>query len=260
MDDKRIEEILINKKKKRKRKIIISLSVLLLIVVAIIFHPVIETSDERFIGSLNYIENLNTQERIDEFEKAAKYSISFDYNNWNKKKNYNECLSLNSDTRYVLSLYNRWFPVMKDNDGYYDRKDFNKRNDPIGTPYIYESDNYKIIFGHSVWGHQFDLMFTFLEQYTQKDFWKENRVISLDGEKGIENYLVVSVVNLDINEDPWSGWLTASPIMEDFTKWVKESATVTYDDNFNSNDEYLVLCTCDITQANARYLIVSKKV
>ena len=244
-------------------KILIVFDVLCLFAICILLQH-IDKRKEKEISSLqksSQIINLNTTENINDFEKAAKDTMAWDYLDPDKTKSLKEWQEINNKIYCILKVSKREFPVILNDDTYLS-KDVYGNYDYIGTPYCLSGERYKVILAHSVYGGSHnELMFTFLQNYTKEEYFKENSLITIIDKDGEHSYQAIALVNVDHNNDEWNGWYTEKPIIYDLINWIEKEAIYRLDIPINKDtDNFLALVTCDISKENARHFLFFKEV
>lgn len=181
-------------------------------------------------------------------------------------------LELNPDYSGWLTVYGTGVdnPVVlgETNDSYL-RRDFYGEWSIAGTLFFDETtdfskDGNRIIYGHKM---KDDTMFGGLDQFKNKEFFKENGYVRLEDINGVHDYQIFAALvvagNTDspsyINLQQWSNVLDKDETEEMLTT-VKERASVYQEPMKREGDTYLFLVTCDYSRNNGRLVLVARSV
>lgn len=220
----------------------------------LIYERVEETEEQ----ASNYLD-LNTDEHIEASLAQAETSYCKKFNEPSEFKPLADWWELNNDVVALLKIYNREFPIMK--DASYLARDAEGQNDIFGTPFITSGESSSLIYGHSVYGdNNYDLMFTFIRNYTDVEFWKDHKTFVLENEDGEQKYLIVALMDVNLNEGEYQGWQDTNVDKVELISWVKKDALELFFDDLSYSDKLVFLVTCNTAKANARYVLVAKQV
>ena len=164
------------------------------------------------------------------------------------------------------------YPVMQSvsNPDFYLKHGFDKGYTNYGCPYVGEncdvtkpSDNL-IIYGH----HMKDgSMFSNLEKFKNKDFWKEHRTIRFDSLYEKQTYEVIAVFKTVVYTDSANEFryyrFSDAETPEQFDEYIskcKEKALYDTGVSAEYGDKLITLSTCEYSNANGRFVLVAKKV
>jgi sortase B len=163
------------------------------------------------------------------------------------------------------------YPVMqtKSEPYFYLHHDLNRKTSNYGVPCLGEntdlskpSDNL-IIYGHHM---RNGTMFADLEEYKNKDFFKQNRYIYFNTIEGDGKYEVVAgyktTVGSGNDEFKYYNFVDASS-KEEFDAYVaKSKGKALYDTGVTASygDKLITLSTCEYSAANGRMVVLAKKV
>lgn len=164
------------------------------------------------------------------------------------------------------------YPVMQSvsNPDFYLKHGFDKGYTNYGCPYVGEncdvtkpSDNL-IIYGH----HMKDgSMFSNLEKFKNKDFWKEHRTIRFDSLYEKQTYEVIAVFKTVVYTDSANEFryyrFSDAETPEQFDEYIskcKEKALYDTGVSAEYGDKLITLSTCEYSNANGRLVLVAKKV
>lgn len=170
----------------------------------------------------------------------------------------------------TISNTNIDYPVMftPDEPEYYLRRAFDKTSSQSGTPFIGENGNIDsdclIIYGHNM---KNDTMFGTLDNYADKDFWMENKIIFFNTLYEYREYEVFAVVKTNIlhaNEAGFRYYNCSGDLSEtdykDLADWFSINAI--YDTGISPvyGDQILVLSTCSYHSENGRFLVAARRI
>lgn len=164
------------------------------------------------------------------------------------------------------------YPVMQSvsNLDFYLKHGFDKGYTNYGCPYVGEncdvtkpSDNL-IIYGH----HMKDgSMFSNLEKFKNKDFWKEHKTIRFDSLYEKQVYEVIAVFKTVVYTDSANEFryyrFSDAETPEQFDEFIfkcKEKALYDTGVSAEYGDKLITLSTCEYSNANGRLVLVAKKV
>ena len=160
------------------------------------------------------------------------------------------------------------YPVMytPNDEEYYLRRDFNKKNSYYGTPF-FETDcaddgGVKIIHGHHITGKK---MFGELLYYENESYFNSHKEIHLYDSDGDSVYTVFAAFYTtgDDKDDIYTRGANGLYTKEVFDKYVSDikSLAVTKDEsaNIEIGDEILLLSTCEYSQHVGRFVVAAYK-
>lgn len=159
------------------------------------------------------------------------------------------------------------YPVMqtKDTPNYYLRKNFYKQYSYLGTPYLAESCDLKtsdnlIIYGHHINNSK---MFGELENYRQKEYYNNHKIIKLFTLEENEEYEIIAVFKtVAYTGFKYYDFVNANNEKE-FNTFVNQCKELSFYDTekiANYGDKLLTLSTCDYSSKNARLVVVARKI
>ena len=242
-----------------------------------------------FVGSITYLidfgaqnkksqENItNLQSQMEQAEKEAaegKLSNIEGYPNDYLPKFY-PFYQRNEDIKGWIKIdgTNVNFPVVQTSDNdFYHRLSFDKEYDFYGTPYIdYEVDVKKpsdniIIYGHNI--RNDGQMFNDLTKYKQLSFYKEHPTISFDSVYKAGTYKIIGafITNTEPSHDngnvfDYNHFVNAKDEKEfnEFVDEVKRRSIFDAPVDVEYGDELLTLSTCTYEFADARLVVVARR-
>lgn len=162
------------------------------------------------------------------------------------------------------------YPVMqsKDEPNFYLKHGFDKKYADCGCPYVQEncdaqkpSDNL-IIYGHHMKNGS---MFSDLEKFKKKDFWKEHKTFSFNTLYEKQTYEVIAVFKTVVytgsaNEFKYFQFSDAQT-PEQFDEYIakcKEKALYDTGVSAEYGDKLITLSTCEYSNTNGRLVLVAK--
>lgn len=162
------------------------------------------------------------------------------------------------------------YPVMqkKDTTDYYLDHNFNKQYAASGAIYVREacdvfkpSDNI-VIYGHRVYG---GLMFSGLQYYTSRSFWKSHQYITFDTLYEHHTYQIFAAFKT--SADPGRGYpyhrFNDAVDQADFDQFVSKVKELSFYDTGITpqyGDKLITLSTCEYTLDNGRLVVVAVQV
>ena len=161
------------------------------------------------------------------------------------------------------------YPVMyhPEEKNYYLRKNFEKKYDVSGTPFLSEicdpecSDNL-IIYGHHM---NSGTMFADLEKYKSKEFYQEHSIISFSTLHGEEIYQIIVAFTTPVYTEKdfeFYNFAKAENSLKfyEFVETCRDKSI--YDTEYSAEygDKLITLCTCEYSQKNGRMVIVGKRI
>lgn len=164
------------------------------------------------------------------------------------------------------------YPVMqtKDDDEYYIRRDFDKKESSAGTLFIDGNDNLNppsdniIIYGHNM---KIGTMFHDLLEYESKEFFEENKYITFDTIYETGTYEVIAAFRTKAYDENYQGFkyyqFFDAQTEEEFDNFVSNCQSQTPYDTGNTavfGDKLITLSTCAYHDENGRYVVVAKKI
>ncbi|MCL2717742.1 MAG: class B sortase [Lachnospiraceae bacterium] len=172
------------------------------------------------------------------------------------------------------------YPVMQNKEDplYYDRVNFDDVRDEIGLPYldsrceIAPKNQIQIIFGHNI--RRRGLIFHDLTLYEDQDFWEKNQIINYDTlyDNGI--YQIFAAIKYDarnIKKDDFQfhrythfstakGFDNTEHNFKIYKEQILKRALYDTKIDFDINDQYLILATCENSTSNSRFVIFAKQI
>lgn len=150
------------------------------------------------------------------------------------------------------------YPVMytPDDPQKYLHRDVKGEYSYSGTPFIdgnckFDSDKL-VVYGHNMLN---GTMFSDLDKFAEKKFWKKHNVIEFETEKGRREYRIIAAIKTDAIRGEYLYY----PLLEDdFLQKVRRDAF--YDTGFEEDESrIIVVSTCSYHTDDGRFLIVGKE-
>lgn len=204
-----------------------------------------------------------------EEESSANY-----FEDETKNKTLKEWQEINPEVVYLLKINNKEFPVLHGStEEYYLDHDVFKKYDIFGSVFLEPSTvetttKNKIIYGHSTYNK--DLMFTFISNYRDNNYYKEHKTFELEDSTGTHTYIVLALMEISDSQKPENmKWfvpnmneVNASEFVQDF---VSGSSSVTlYSSVVSPNKPFVELVTCKmgttVEDSNGRYVLLAQQV
>lgn len=162
------------------------------------------------------------------------------------------------------------YPIMQteiERKDYYLKRNFYKEYSSLGTPYIAEycnildSDNV-IIYGHHITNNK---MFGELENYKNKEFYENHKIINFNTIYGEINYEIISVFKTIVYEEntfKYYDFVKANSKEEydSFINKCEELSLYETEKTARYEDKLLTLSTCEYSNKNGRLVIVARMI
>lgn len=159
------------------------------------------------------------------------------------------------------------YPVVQSETepGYYLKRNFKKEKSIYGSIFMDSnckigSSKNKIIHGH----HMRDgSMFATIDNYKDFQYFQNHHAIQFDSLYDIGDYQIVSAFSLGIKEASELEKIISLKTQDDFhqfKRFVQEHSFYDTGTDFNINDTFLTLVTCEYTHKNGKFFIIAKKV
>ncbi len=162
------------------------------------------------------------------------------------------------------------YPVVqtKDSPEYYLRRNFNGEYSFYGVPFLdykcdIDSSDNTIIYGHNM---KNKTMFSAVESYADKDYWKEHKYIGFDTMDDFGVYEVVTSFRIDTaNSNFYYTESTDFANADEFNNYIANAKSLeTYSTGVTAHygDKLLTLSTCEYTYPDGagRYVLIAKKI
>lgn len=188
-----------------------------------------------------------------------------------QSENYSKVFKLNTDMVAWLKIEgtNINYPVMQtpQNPDYYINKNFYKQDSSWGTPYMEEecdinSSSNLIIYGHHINNYR---MFGELENYKDKKYYNNHKVIKLITERDVREYEIVTVFKTTVyeeNEFKYYEFINykIQQQLDDFINQCESKAFYNTGVKCTGGDKLITLSTCEYSSKNGRLVVVAKEI
>ena len=227
-----------------------------------------------FVTSNMYLYKELNEERKQEivFEELSNIVEETEIKEENNKINIQKLYEENNDFVGWLKIEdtNINYPIMQteiERKDYYLKRNFYKEYSSLGTPYIAEycnilnSDNV-IIYGHHITKNK---MFGELENYKNKEFYENHKIINFNTIYGEINYEIISVFKtIDYEEDTFKYYdFVKAENKEEYYNFInkcEELSLYETEKTARYGDKLLTLSTCEYSNKNGRLVIVAKMI
>lgn len=226
------------------------------------------------ISAISIFNNLTEDRKQEKVYNELSQYISVENQQENNEKqqseNYSKVFKLNTDMVAWLKIEgtNINYPVMQTprNPDYYINKNFYKQDSSWGTPYMEEecdinSSSNLIIYGHHINKHR---MFGELENYKDKKYYNNHKVIKLITERDVREYEIVTVFKTTVyeeNEFKYYEFINykIQQQLDDFINQCESKAFYNTGVKCTGGDKLITLSTCEYSSKNGRLVVVAKE-
>lgn len=181
------------------------------------------------------------------------------------KNIYEKLKGINSDYQFWVEVEgtNINYPVVQSqNNSFYLKKDFNKKNSSSGTIFMDSSNNFDLDKNIVLYGHNMrnKTMFNNITKFKKRDFFNKNNKIKIKHDfNGAEYvYEVFSVYYTDNTFDYNTVEFTENYSFLDFINDVKAKSIYNKEMNIEEDDKILTLSTCSYEFKGAKTTIHAK--
>ena len=192
-------------------------------------------------------------------EKETIYEITEKDNNSNNFINIDELKQINDDIIGWIKIENTSidFPLLKSKDNNeYLNMNYKKEYSITGSIFLdYRNnenlkDDYLIIYGHNMSN---DRMFGGIKKYSEINYFTSHLGGNLYLNK-LYDIKIIGFTLISANDEIYKLNLTK----EELYNYFKENAMIFQDDEFNENDNFIILSTCDYINRSKRTVILAK--
>jgi sortase B len=227
------------------------------------------------ISAISIFNNLTEDRKQEKVYNELSQYISGENQQENNEKqqleDYSKVFKLNTDMVAWLKIEgtNINYPVMQtpQNPDYYINKNFYKQDSSWGTPYMEEecdinSSSNLIIYGHHINKHR---MFGELENYKDKKYYNNHKVIKLITERDVREYEIVTVFKTTVyeeNEFKYYEFINykIQQQLDDFINQCESKAFYNTGVKCTGGDKLITLSTCEYSSKNGRLVVVAKEI
>lgn len=225
------------------------------------------------ISAINIFKNLTEDKKQEKVYSELSKSISLENQQENNEEqqseDYSNVFKLNTDMVAWLKIEgtNINYPVMQtpQKPDYYINKNFYKQPSSWGTPYMEEecdinSSSNLIIYGHHINNNK---MFGELENYKNKKYYNDHKVIKLITQSGIREYEIVTVFKTTVYEEnefkyyEFINYKTQQQL-NTFINQCESKAFYNTGVNCTEGDKLITLSTCEYSSKNGRLVVVAR--
>lgn len=188
------------------------------------------------------------------------------------EENYLRLKDINKDLVGWININNTSidYPILQTEDNeFYLNHDINKDKSKIGSIYVDYEVNLKdspkniIIYGHNM---NNDSMFSNLDKFKSKEFYKDNSIISINlfGQEMEYKIFGVCIIDIKSNDDTFKYNQFVKPKnneeVQDYIEEVKMRSLYDTGEDASLEDEFITLSTCSSELDDFRLIVVGKKI
>ena len=157
------------------------------------------------------------------------------------------------------------YPVLQsgeENPEYYLKRNYKGERDANGSLFLQwncsaEDGPNRIIYGHNM---NSGAMFGNLDQYEEAEFWETHKNVFFQTEKGMEEYIVVSVLKTDINKFPFTKVdFPDEAGLKEYVELAKSQEVFETGEDVAECHSVLTLVTCAYDWNGARTVVIAVK-
>lgn len=243
------------------KKILIGVLITLILTLTVVFAIIWK------LGILEKKPEEYTIQNASEFEENSSANY---FDDVDKVMTLDDWKEVNSDVVYLLKINGKEFPVSfgKTHD-YYLTHDVWGNYDVFGSVSLDENSTVdtenKIIYGHSTYTK--DLLFTFIPNYKNKDYYEENKTFVLEDATGEHNYIVLALMYIPDGSSPENmDWFKPDVHNIDSGEYARtfiKDAEYVYSDVVKPGKGFIELCTCEmkntVEDSIGRYVLLAQE-
>lgn len=252
------------------KKIILLISVFMLMfslyqIVPYFYYNVKQETIENDIHKIAYSTPITPPTIKKEENVNVKPIFNFDERK-NRQSNFENLRNENNDFVAWIQIPNTKidYPVLQTSNNFYLNHDFYKKKSPLGSIFMdsinKKNDKNIILYGHHMKSGK---MFAFINEYSKKEVFNENKLIEFDTEEKLSDYEIIAAFRVKENELNEISEILLMDNNENFDRlvqFVEKRNLVDGGDGFSYEDHYLTLMTCEYTNKNGRFFVVAKKI
>lgn len=161
------------------------------------------------------------------------------------------------------------YPVMqtKDRPEYYLKRNFNKEYSSYGTPFLAEECNLDTSENLIVYSHHMknSKMFGILENYKDKQYYDNHKIIKFYTLDGIKKYEIFAVFKTKLYESNTFKYYQNVELdsQAEYSEFIKKCCSMSFYDTGiipNYKDKLITLSTCEYSAQNSRLVVVAKQI
>ena len=123
-----------------------------------------------------------------------------------------------------------------------------------------KNDKNIILYGHHMKSGK---MFAFINKYSKKEIFNENKLIEFDTEEKLSDYEIIAAFKVkenELNEISEILLMDNNENFDRFVQFVEKRNLVDGGDGFSYEDHYLTLMTCEYSNKNGRFFVIAKRI
>lgn len=253
------------------KKIILLISVFMLMfslyqIIPYFYYNVKQETVENNIHKIAYSTPPTNPPTIkNEENENVKQIFNFDERK-NRQSNFENLRNENNDFIAWIQIPNTKidYPVLQTSNDFYLNHDFYKEKSPLGSIFMdsvnKKNDKNIVLYGHHMKSGK---MFAFINEYSKKEIFNENKLIEFDTEEKLSDYEIIAAFRVKENELNEISEILLMDNNENFDRlvqFVEKRNLVDGGDGFSYEDHYLTLMTCEYTNKNGRFFVIAKKI
>lgn len=250
------------------KKIILLLSVFMLMfslyqIVPYFYYNVKQETIENDIHKIAY--STPSQTSTTKNEENVNQVFNFDERK-NRQSNFENLRNENNDFVAWIQIPNTKidYPVLQTLNNFYLNHDFYKKKSPLGSIFMdsvnTKNDKNIVLYGHHMKSGK---MFAFINKYSKKEIFNENKLIEFDTEEKLSDYEIIAAFRVkenELNEISEILLMDNNENFDRFVQFVEKRNLVDGGDGFSYEDHYLTLMTCEYTNKNGRFFVIAKRI
>ena len=252
------------------KKIILLISVFMLTfslyqIIPYLYYNVKQDNIENNIHKIAYSTPPTNPTTINEENVNVKPIFNFDERK-NRQSNFENLRNENNDFVAWIQIPNTKidYPVLQTSNYFYLNHDFYKKKSPLGSIFMdsvnKKNDKNIVLYGHHMKSGK---MFAFINEYSKKEVFNENKLIEFDTEEKLSDYEIIAAFRVKENELNEISEILLMDNNENFDRlvqFVEKRNLVDGEDGFSYEDYYLTLMTCEYSNKNGRFFVIAKRI
>lgn len=250
------------------KKIILLISVFMLMfslyqIVPYFYYNVKQETIENDIHKIVY--STHTINYTTKKEENVRQIFNFD-ERINRQFNFDKLKEQNDDFIGWIQIPNTKidYPVLQTSDDFYLNHDFYKKRSPLGSIFMDSinkmNDKNIVLYGHHMKSGK---MFAFINEYNKQETYEKNRLIEFDTEEKISDYEIIASFKInekEINKISEFLLMNSEKEYNDLMEFIREKNMIKNNLQFDYNDNYLTLMTCEYSNKNGRFFVIAKEI
>lgn len=207
---------------------------------------------------------------------AEKDSSANYFEDSNNNKTLEEWQEVNPEVTFLLKINGKEFPVLygPHDSSYYLDHDVFGEYDIFGSVYLEPSTidintDSKIIYGHSTYNS--DLMFSFIANYKDPDYYEENKTFIFETPTGEHTYVVLALMEIEDSQNPEDmAWLEPNLLLKAteaslfYQTFIRENTVYLFSNTVSPDKPFIELITCkmatSVEESVGRYVLLAQQV